>query len=348
LFFAPGDPLTAYTCVNRGNLQRGPLTIGVSHDGGHTWRFQLTAIPAIECQMAVNPGDARSIALAAQAQQCEGDGCAALPVALYLSRDGGATWNFTAPVVGLRDWGYNAWLAWTDNSLFVGTNGDSATENQGQARPVIAASVNGAPLASVGESALKSLPGVQLATFLPLDASLIVELNNAPSTSAATAEDYLWISATATIVTPVNFDYQASHVHALTASADRKTLIGQADLPESGPSLANPLLVSRNAGASWSALPAFPQAQDCCFVEYVYGAADGSILAEIAVYHADQQLYEATAVFEWRSDARTWTYVAPPPAYATLLTVSMDASGRPGAVWSPGFGSSGLSYCPLP
>jgi hypothetical protein len=212
---------------------------------------------------------------------------------------------------------------------------------------VVAASVYGAPLASVGESALRSLPGVQLATFLPLDASLIVELNNAPSTSAAAQEDYLWISAAATIVTPVTFDYQANHVHALTASVDRKTLIGQVDLPEAGSSLANPLVVSTNAGASWSAAPAFPQAQDCCFVEQVYGAGDGSVLAEIAVYHADQQSYEPTGMYEWRAGARTWIYVASPPADATVLTVSMDTSGRPSAVWAPGFGS-GLSYYPLP
>jgi hypothetical protein len=347
LFFAPGDPLTAYTCVNRGNFQRGPLTFGVSHDGGHTWQFHPTAIPAVQCQVAVNPGDTRSIAMATQASQCAGDGCADLPVVLYISRDGGLTWSAAAPVGGLRDWGYNVWLAWTGNTLFVGTNGDSATENQEQARPVIAASVNGAPLASVGESALRSLLGVQLASFLPLDASLIVELNNAPSPPAAANEVYLWTNAAATVFTPVTFDYQANHIHALAASTDGKALIGQVDLPGSGSSLANPLAVSTNGGASWSEAPAFPQAQYCCFVEYTYGAADGSVVAEIAVYFAEQQNYEPTGVFELRPGAAAWTYVAAPPAGSIVLTVSSDASGRPLAVWAPGFGS-GLSYSPLP
>lgn len=343
--FAPGDPLTAYTCLNRGSAQSGPLTFGVSHDGGQTWAFHTTTIPATRCQMAVSPGDASSVAIVASGAICDGDACDAAPYAVYRSRDAGANWSGpVVPVGGLRDWGYTAWLAWVGGTLFVGSNGDSVSENAGDAQPLIAASVNGAPLTSVGGATLSQQAGMRLAGLLPLGASVIVELNASSSLGTST---YLQVDAAAGALTPLNYHYLNSSVVALAASADGKTLIGQAASYSPPPAPAAPLLISTDNGVAWRALPAFPQAQNCCYERFIAGSADGSIVAEIATYQFAQRLLVSFGVFELRPGAKSWDYVAPPPpSDSGIITISSDASGRPVAVWAASV-SSGLPYHPL-
>ncbi len=350
LFFAPGDPLTAYTCLNRSGGQRGPLTFGVSHDGGHTWQFHVTALPDTECQLAVNPSDARTVAMAANWSKCSGDGCVTQPVDIYVSHDGGGSWTVgVAPVGGLRDWGTSVLLAWVGDTLFVGTNGDSINENLGQPpHAVIAASVNGGPITSVKIDALSAMPTARIGPFFPLGATLYVGLWKGSSAYPSPGDGvYAKADATAAKFTTVSFTYQGSHVYALTASMDGKTLLGQTELYGSAPAPAVPLLASTDGGASWHTLPAFPQAQYCCYEDYIYGAADGSVVAEIRVYSYVSGLFEPTGIFALRPGAGTWVYVASPPAGIVILTVSSDASGRPVAVWAPGFGN-GLPYHPLP
>lgn len=349
LFFAPGDPLTAYTCFSYPGGQRKPLIFGVSHDGGHTWQFHATALPDTDCQMAVNPTDAQSIALAAQLSVCSGNGCTNRPTEVYISHDGGASWKAASPVGDLKDWGLSVLLAWVGDTLFVGTNGDSINENLGQPpHAVIAASVNGGPMSSVKIDALSAIPTARIGPFLPLGATLYVGLWKGSSVSPSPGDGvYAKADATAAEFTTVSFTYQGSHVYALTASMDGKTLLGQTELYGSAPAPAVPLLASTDGGASWHALPAFPQAQYCCYEDFVYGAADGSVVAEIRVYSYESGLFEPTGIFALRPGAGAWVYAAPPPDGSVIITVSSDASGRPVAVWAPGFGN-GLPYHPLP
>jgi hypothetical protein len=345
LFFVPGEPLTAYTCLNRGGGQRGPLTLGVSHDGGHTWAFHTTALPDTECQMAVSPTDARTIAMAANWATCEGDGCYGHATDVYISHDGGATWTAAPPVGSLRDWGVSVWLAWVKTTLFVGTDGDTGSAGS-PPRPIIAASIGGGPLTPLKIDALSSMPAARIAGFYPLGSALFAQLaewTNSPAPSKTVTITADASGAEFTTVSPV---YQGKPVSLLTASADGKTLLGYS-APSAASTTPSTLLSSTDNGASWRALPALPAAQFCCFVDYAYGALDGSVVAEIQVYRADQGLYQATGIFVLRPGAETWVYDAAPPAGSVILTISADASGRPVAAWAPGAGA-GLPYHPLP
>jgi hypothetical protein len=341
LFFAPGEPLTAYTCLKRGGGQRGPLTFGVSHDGGHTWAFHTTALPDTQCQLAINPSDARTIAMAANWTTCEGDGCFGHATDVYISRDGGATWTVEAPVGSLRDWGVSVWLAWVNTTLFVGTDGDTGSSGS-PPRPIIAASVGGGPLTPVKIDALSSMPAARIAGFYPLDSALFAQLAEWSNSSSPSKMMTITADASGSEFTTVSPAYQGDPISLLAASAGGKTLLGYS-APSSASAKPTALLSSTDDGASWRMLPAFPAAQFCCFVDYIYGALDGSVVAEAQIYHPDSGNYQATGIFALRPGAGAWVYIASPPAGSVILTISSDASGRPVAAWAPGFGS-GLPY----
>src|SRR5690242_11771723 len=82
--FAPSAPATAYTCANSGGT-RGPLALGVSHDGGHTWLFHTTAIPDSDCQIAVSSIDPQTMALQANWNRCILDGCTVQAEDVYIT-----------------------------------------------------------------------------------------------------------------------------------------------------------------------------------------------------------------------------------------------------------------------
>src|SRR5262249_8299953 len=98
--FSPSAPATAYTCVNSGGT-RGPLALGISHDGGHTWQFHTTAIPDSDCQIAVSANDPQTMALQANWNLCQFDGCTLQADDVYITHDGGQVWKLMQPPDGV-------------------------------------------------------------------------------------------------------------------------------------------------------------------------------------------------------------------------------------------------------
>lgn len=336
--FAPSAPATAYTCANSGGT-RGPLALGVSHDGGHTWQFHTTAIPDSDCHIAVSSIDPQTMALQADWNLCILDGCTTQAEDVYITHDGGRDWKLMPPPEGVPSFGagfYDNDMVWIGSTLFIAAGLSVTPSNpKGTYSNLIAASVNGAPFVSVGQSFVDSLPSMSLPSFYSAGDTLYIHLPGAQSASDPLAATYVKTDAYATALTPVTFRYQAQQVYLVAGGNSSNLLFGQLVTLNAAKTQyqIGSTLSSKDGGATWNPLPPFPAALDCCTVDYLFVAPDGLIIAE-AQTHAPDQNYVTTGVFVLDPGASRWRYVSSPPEGTNILTVSVDGTGRPIALWT--------------
>jgi hypothetical protein len=312
------------------------LALGISHDGGHTWQFRTTAIPDSDCQIAVSANDPQTMALQANWNLCQFDGCTAQANDVYMTHDGGQDWILMQPPTGVPNFGegLNA-MVWIGSTLFIASRYDAPLVNpKGDVKDLIAASVNGAPFVSVGQSFVDSLPSTSLPGFYPAGTILYIGLPGAHSVSDPLDVTYVKTDTYARAVTPVTLRYQGQQVY-LVAGGNRSTLLFGRLMSLNAAKTQYQIgitLSSKDGGATWNPLPSFPAAQYCCNIEYLFVAPDGLIIAE-AQTHAPGQYYVSTGVFALDRGTNRWRYVSSPPV-GIILTVSVDGTGRPIALWT--------------
>jgi hypothetical protein len=336
--FSPSVPATAYTCANSGGT-RGPLALGTSHDGGHTWQFHPTAIPDTACQIAVSSIDPQLVALQADWYLCILDGCTTQAEDVYISHDGGQDWKLMPPPDGLPNFGagfYDSDMVWIGSTLFIAAQLSVTPSNsKGTVKNLIAASVNGAPFVSVGQGFVDSLPSTSLPSFYPAGSTLYIHLPGAQSANDPLAVTYVKTDAYATTVTPVTFRYQGQQVYLLAGGHSSNLLFGQLVTLNAAKTQyqIGIILSSKDGGATWNPLAPFPSALYCCNVDYLFVAPDGLILAETQT-HVPDQIYVTTGVFVLDPGTSRWRYVSSPPAGTGILAVSVDGNGDPITLWT--------------
>jgi hypothetical protein len=92
IVFAASAPATAYTCGTSIHPEAElpeAISVGVSHDGGHTWQALDTPAQGVACEVSVNPTDARDVML--NTNPCSG--CVPFERGLYRFFDAGSHWR---------------------------------------------------------------------------------------------------------------------------------------------------------------------------------------------------------------------------------------------------------------
>jgi hypothetical protein len=308
---APSDPNTLYSCA--GSFTATFIAFSVSHDGGVTWQTTNTPAQAGRCEsLAVSPTDARAAAFLATT--CRAD-CGQTSFMLYASLDGGAHW--TAPALpssaGLGD---TLPYAWVGTTLFAAV-GNPAPH-------VLAASKNGGAFTWVNTSFAPypfAAVGHTLYAYAPTDSSACPKDSSQCLEIAKTSD----LGASWSRILPL---YQGYNVRAVDVLSDGVTMIGQETRAATSPDV-YPLLRSTDGGATWQALPDFPQGTVSNDSTAIFATPDGAafVLLPVAPGATPCTIYKLTP------GASAWVCLAQTTGGFGFALVTWDVQGHPARVW---------------
>ena len=308
---APGDPNTLYSCA--GSFTATFIAFGVSHDGGVTWQTTNTPAQAGRCEsLAVSPTNAQAVAFLATT--CRAD-CGQTSYALYASLDGGVHW--TAPALpsgaGLVDMLPYAW---------VGTTLFAAVGNP--APHVLAASKNGGAFTWVNTSFAPypfAAVGHTLYAYTPTDSSACPKDSSQCLEIAKTSD----LGAFWSRILPL---YQGYNVRAVGVLPDGVTMIGQETHAATSPDV-YPLLRSTDGGATWQALPDFPQGTGSNDSTAIFATPDGTAFVRLPVAPGATPC----TIYKLMLGASAWACLAQTTGGFGFALVTWDVQGHPAKLW---------------
>jgi hypothetical protein len=337
IIFAQSAPAVAYTCgapTLNSLAQPAPIVVQVSLDRGHTWRPSLTPATGVECDLTVDPTDARDVVLAAlppPTSQPFSSDAAVDAVALYRSFDGGATWQPwplpTAPD-GARYFTVLRW-AWSASALFVAplALGDASYHR-------LAASIGRQASSWVNQRALFAAAGPDNAGIVGLVGTaqaLYVLIYSEPC--AIVCRQAMRSADGGTSWSRFAPSYQGDAV-ILLAGAGESVLFGQildfaAATPASGASAGARFVRGRDSASAWEALPTPPG--ELVLAEG-WELPDGRVYAALDPFAGDS--LASPGLYALAPDASFWTFVAPYPAGGPQsLAISWDDEGHALSLW---------------
>ncbi len=320
--FSASSPQRGYLC---GWDNSGRIIFGLTIDGGQTWVVGPSPAAAANgsCSIQVSPSNALDIALTSVPGSCGGDSCFSSDA--HYSTDGGKTWR-AAPIPSntFRLGG----ALWSGAYLYIWSGEiDSGPQPQ---HGFLKVSANGGAFASIDLSTL--LPGAQNVSIGSVVASGTKLYLNLTYTGCS-SQNCLAIVASGDggkTWTPVP---NQSSIQLMAVAA--YTLYGQAPDPQVPQTLAE--WTSSDSGATWTRLelPPLPGGQP---IPLCLPGPDGTFVGQL----------QTLDVAYLRDGA--WT-ILPFSTDASHLAVSLDASGKPKAVWAADDGNgswAGIYWHALP
>jgi hypothetical protein len=328
--FAESAPQIAYVCgPSTPGTGSAPISLGVSNDMGRTWKTLGTPATGADCDLTVDPDDAHDVVLVASS-------CPACrtppPLAMYRTGNGGTTWQtWELPddtTTGAQGFAAYQWT-WSGSTLYLAP---SRADETGTTR--LAVSIGKQPFLWVNAAALfAGAPvGATIGGLITGDGAIYVLLQ-APITCLQDCTQVMGSvddGASWTLIAPMDAGRPVSLLQ-LQSSPRGTTLYGQVFLnADAGARL---YVRSTDGGASWEALPAFPD--QLVAVDMLQGL-NGTLYTELyppgpansATGGADPGVYRLAP------GERHWTFVSNFPGNAAgPLVVACGADGRPVALW---------------
>lgn len=326
--FAAAAPTTAYACTqptaaNAASPTVLPITLQTSHDGGKSWRASTTPLSGYSCTISVDPTDARDVVLIASG--CFGlcDGVTQHDE-IIRSYDAGAHWQpITFPARGQiaqARYTYDS-VVWAKSTCFVLVY----TINANAANNVFVA-------AAPPHGTATWIDDHGLTQMIPAGYN-ILDLVTVGSTVFAELRDFNDSSCPSCLQLLRSDDGGQSWQHTLAATPDGQPITSISGVPDGSvlfgvvkDGQAQRLLRSRNGGATWQGTPSLPPAM--LHVEDSWQTRDGTLYSVFT--DAD---YTQGRVYALSPTATAWRPVSHVPFNGRLDAVSVDANGRPSALW---------------
>jgi hypothetical protein len=316
---APSDPTTLYACTGdpTGNLNpAGTIAFSVSHDGGATWQTTNTPVQAGRCEsLEVSPTDAQAVAfLAATCRQDCGQGYYLISSSL----DGGAHWTTPALPSG-GELGVMVPFAWVGTTLFAAVGNPAphvlaASKNAG-AFTWVNTTFAPAPFTAVGNT---------LYAYVSIDSSSCPKDSSSECLEIAKTSD---LGASWSRILPL---YQGYNVRALDVLPDGVAMIGQETRAATSPDV-YPLLRSTDGGASWQALPDFPQGTGSNDSTAIFATPDGAAFVRLPFAPGATPC----TIYKLSPGASAWACSAQATTGAFgFALVTWDVHGHPAKVWA--------------
>jgi hypothetical protein len=329
--FAESAPQIAYVCgPSTPGTGSAPISFGVSLDMGRTWKTLGTPATGADCDLTVDPDDAHDVVLVASS-------CPACrtppPLAMYRTDDGGTTWQaWELPdnaMTGAQGFAAYYWT-WSGSTLYLAPWGANET---GSTR--LAVSIGKQPFLWVNAGALfAGAPvGATIDGLIAGDGA-IYALLQAPITCVQDCAQVIGSvddGASWTLIAPMDAGRPVRLLQMQSSSPQGTTLYGQVFLNAGAG--ARLYVRSTDGGASWEALPAFP---DQLIAVDMLQVPDGTLYTEL---YPAPSAHTATGgagpgVYRLALGERHWTFVANFPGNAAgPLVVACGANGRPVALW---------------
>lgn len=345
--FAASAPGVAYTCGVPGvTLLNRPaqLAIGVSDDGGRSWRPYATQAAGIACDMTVDPTDPRDVVLVANTDPFTNT----RPLVLYRTVNGGATWS-SLPLPPRADGGRDDFFAYQWTWVNPSRAGQRSTFYlapyfpDGTIYVWLAASVAGDSLTWVTQHALfpGQPPDGGVATIIGVASALYMVLRsrtNCPpscmdverTTDGGLTWERLALSFAGASVS-------------LLPGATSDLLFGRVatNTPDPGAEY----VYSTNAGASWVALTALPV---LLAIRDILRAPDGTLFALLdAPTDGDFEDEGQPGIYALAPGGGSWRFVAsfssgalsnweitgPFEASGPSIALAWDGSGHATTLW---------------
>jgi hypothetical protein len=333
IVFAPSVPAIGYTCAAPGLVsfaQPVPILVQTSLDRGHTWQLLRTPASGVECDLTVNPLDARDLVLATipppLIRPVGFKSTASDALALYRSFDGGQTWR-SWPLPSASDgaprfisyqWG------WTGASLFVAPFAEDETRYWR-----LAASVNG--------QAFRWVEGNGLFTGAASDAG-IVGLIGAPAALYVDIHSERCVSVCTHIMRSADNGASWSHFTptfqehtiVLLPGGSTSALFGQVfdfsvDANETGRNYVRSL----GGDLLWDSLPSPP---GNLVISHIWELPDKRIYAALDTFVIESLL--PPGIYTLAPGADSWAFVASYPAGGPQsLALTWDDDGHALALW---------------
>ncbi|HEX8036893.1 MAG TPA: hypothetical protein VF510_23750 [Ktedonobacterales bacterium] len=311
---APGTPGTVVTCTGR----TPHITLGISTDGGSTWKTQDTGISLARCMgLAVSPAGPNFIAL--YAGTCRSD-CGLANVRLYFTTDAGAHWRQVTPT---PDSDAGVIFGWVGTTFFASAapNGTPTAAKQ-----FLAVSRDGVHFAWT------SLP-TALKQILSYGSTVVVVASSTGSCglAASLCTDLYRSTDLGTSWSHITPMYQGINVHTVAVVPGGSTLIGfDARAFADNPNF-YPLLRSLDGGASWQPLPDMPKGKEAS-TDLPILTPDGTLYVFFCC--GDSSASVADGIYKLAPGSASWALVSPVvPASIRLMAVSWDAQGHPAKLW---------------
>jgi hypothetical protein len=314
--FGINDPLTGYACGNTdtNNFSSQPLLWSVTHDGGRTWSAaSVTPATGAICIININPSNAADIVLFGTGT-CPTDDCSigGYP-AMYLTHDGGTTWQ---PLALTGTPKANISIAvWAGNDLFII---GSLTAPQS----FIAVSINGGPFTLLNQSAIYPGIGNELSPIDEFSVGSTLVLSLYVGSCAVPGSK---VSCPLAITSDNGATWQ--HYTPTGPAAPSQIIVGGDDQTLFGYN-ANGLVVSHDIGRTWqripnSALPLGPN--EGLFLSTA--TPDGTVFAQTITSGTYGPLEKFPV------GGSQWVSLGKIPGWQ-FQTVSWTPNGQPLALWA--------------
>jgi len=314
-----------YACGALGS-GNAPILFAVYHVKQNTWSNPTNPASAsgADCRVVASPFSASEMALIVD--NCPG--CATTSH-VYRSHDDGRTWSQVRLPASFVVFD----LAWTTSGLFM-----TATDTSTQTYKTHLLSVhdNGS-LTEITAQQLIGYPAqMEDITLLSSGMTLVASIYLASCTDNCTLLAHTTDGGAGAQWDTATTIYKGSFVAPVAVQPGVNNWLGWANWPE----YSTQMLLSRDNGLDWLALPPFPSYRTTC--EQAYVTPDGSMY----VWCNDP----ANVIYKLRSSADTWHAIAPISS-GTAITVQYDAStGHAVAFWGQANAIPshfGLEYYPL-
>jgi hypothetical protein len=330
IVFAPSAPATAYTCG--AEALDGPgappaVSVGISHDFGHTWTTIPTPWLSPWCDITVDPTDPRDVAL--MTEVCAS--CSANPsLSLYRSTDGGTFWRLwllpPRPSDGRRDFTAYQW-AWAGATLFI-----APYANDAQRYSQLAASVDQRPFDWVGQHGLfagepqdtgiNRLIGVGGTLYVTFDCGSGCPVE---STHMMRSGDG---GATWSLFAPT---FRGRAVFLVEARPAAAGLLGFLQPGPATPGPNSDYVRSTDMGLTWQSLPPIPGGMG---LFDIVSAPDGTVYAAFWDCCGPPPATAPPGIYKLAPGAIMWAFLGPFPGNAGgPITISWNAAGHPLALW---------------
>ncbi len=340
--FAQSDPLTGYACGNMPDATdpknvsayQNTLTIGITHDGGHSWVANATNITSFGCSLQINPLNPQELVMQAT-QLCPCSDTYDLP--WYRSLSGGLSWQELTPPTGNGNVTVNIdEVAWAGSSLFMYVRHFTQTNDGLVPAYQLAISTNGGALSWLNLTSLATYhigPPYIFDEAVSLGATLVLHLDSAPGIAhfiATSDQGKSWQYVTASGVVPDTFT---------VVSVDGKTLYGQTYNQNNASTSIVQSIDGGHTFTSIATIPDVPAASGQTNGNHLFFVPDGTILNADQLYtQADGNTIQLL-ISEWSPSTHVWqTIIANGPG---LTNVSWTPSGHPLALWYATFSIDG-------